>query len=67
MTRLVGSLDQERAVTCPTCGAKPGSPCMRPSGHRVFGGASHAPRYAAFEMAKDLATVDNDGPKDAAA
>lgn len=24
-----------RAVECPDCGAKPGSPCVRPSGHRA--------------------------------
>jgi hypothetical protein len=24
-----------RSLTCPTCGAEPGSPCKRPSGHRA--------------------------------
>lgn len=38
-------------VSCPTCQAAPGSPCKRPSGHRVFGGAYHAPRERAFEAA----------------
>jgi hypothetical protein len=36
-----------RAVQCPTCHAKPGSPCRRPSGHNVFGGDVHAERRAA--------------------
>lgn len=36
-----------RSVACPTCYAKVGSPCMRPSGHRVFGGGFHAPRVKA--------------------
>lgn len=29
---------------CPNCGAGPGSPCKRPSGHAVFGGGFHAAR-----------------------
>lgn len=33
-----------RSYPCPSCGAKPGSPCKRPSGHTVFGGGYHAPR-----------------------
>ena len=36
--------DPARQVECPTCQAKPGSPCMRPSGHRVFGGQVHPAR-----------------------
>jgi hypothetical protein len=42
--------DEEKAAvdpkqaTCPQCGAKPGSPCKRPSGHPVFGGDFHAGR-----------------------
>lgn len=35
---------QLRAHACPTCRAKPGSPCKRPSGHTVFGGDVHAAR-----------------------
>src|SRR3990167_9454376 len=30
--------------TCPNCGAGPGSPCKRPSGHAVFGGGFHKAR-----------------------
>jgi hypothetical protein len=33
-----------RAHPCPQCKAKPGSPCMRPSGHPVFGNGVHAGR-----------------------
>jgi hypothetical protein len=33
-----------RSVACPICRAKVGSPCMRPSGHAVFGGGFHAAR-----------------------
>lgn len=36
-------------VPCPTCRAKSGSPCRRPSGHVVFGGGFHALRYRALE------------------
>jgi hypothetical protein len=34
-------------VACPTCHAKPGIHCKRPSGHRVFGGGAHASREKA--------------------
>lgn len=37
--------DPALTVTCPTCRAKPGSPCMRPSEHTLFGkGTVHADR-----------------------
>jgi len=36
-------------VECPTCYAKPGSPCKRPSGHTVFGGGFHVPRIKKAE------------------
>lgn len=36
-----------RDVACPTCQAKAGSPCKRPSGHNVFGGGYHSPRIKA--------------------
>ena len=39
-------VDLLREATCPTCGAKPGSPCKRPSGHTVFGGDVHSARRA---------------------
>lgn len=42
-----------RAVACPMCGAKPGGPCMRPSGHAVFGGGVHAPRERVFAAARN--------------
>lgn len=38
-----------RDVACPLCGAKIGSPCMRPSGYTVFGGGFHAGRIQAAE------------------
>lgn len=37
-----------RDVECPTCWAKRGSACKRPSGHAVFGGESHADRTGQF-------------------
>lgn len=51
-----------RNVPCPTCGAKIGSPCVRPSGHRFFGGdfalsvgvaSYHRPRYRAAMQLED--------------
>lgn len=33
-----------RSIACPSCFAKAGSPCRRPSGHNVFGGDFHAGR-----------------------
>jgi len=47
-----------RAVACPTCRAKPGAPCKRPSGHRVFGGASHSARVKAAEAKPTRTAVD---------
>jgi hypothetical protein len=38
-------------IACPTCGAKPGHPCKRPSGYTVFGGDFHAPRKKAAKEA----------------
>ena len=38
-----------RACLCPTCGARPGSPCRRPSDHRADG--MHAAR---IHFAEDL-------------
>lgn len=40
-----------RAFGCPACGAEPGSPCVRPSGHAVFGGGFHAARRYAADRA----------------
>ncbi len=34
------------AVVCPECKAKVGSPCVRPSGHNLYGGDVHIPREA---------------------
>lgn len=39
--------DPALEVECPTCHAAVGKPCMRPSEHRVFGGAPHAARDTA--------------------
>lgn len=36
--------DPALEVECPQCHAPIGSPCMRPSGHRVFGGRVHSAR-----------------------
>lgn len=36
-----------RRKPCPTCKAREGKVCVRPSGHRVFGGRSHASRWRA--------------------
>lgn len=36
------TIDDVKAVACPTCGAKPGASCKRPSGHRAM--APHAAR-----------------------
>lgn len=36
-----------RSAPCSHCGAAPGSPCMRPSGHAVFAGGFHAGREKA--------------------
>ena len=35
------------AIDCPTCHAKAGVHCKRPSGHRIFGGGEHASREKA--------------------
>lgn len=45
----------ERSVPCPTCKAKVGAPCVRPSGHKTFGGEVHAPRRKAAEEASRAA------------
>lgn len=37
-------MSSPRDSECPTCGAAPGSPCVQPSEHRVFGGGVHATR-----------------------
>lgn len=38
-------LDPALTITCPRCAAAPGSPCKRPSGHKLFGkGQVHAER-----------------------
>ena len=36
--------DPALKVACPTCGARKGQRCKRPSGHRVFGGMPHGDR-----------------------
>ena len=36
-----------RKRRCPQCRAKPGAPCIRPSGHPVFGNGVHAGRLHA--------------------
>jgi hypothetical protein len=46
-----------RAVACTHCGAGIGSPCMRPSGHAVFGGGSHADRMSAAGLASAPAVM----------
>lgn len=38
----------ELSWPCPTCKAAVGKPCKRPSGHRVFGGDTHATRREAI-------------------
>lgn len=40
---------------CPTCDARPGSPCKRPSGRRVFGGGFHVARERRAEPAQRIA------------
>ena len=42
------SKNPARAVPCPFCKAKVGSPCLRPSGHAAFGDSVHAARDKAF-------------------
>jgi hypothetical protein len=42
-------MSSPRDVECPTCRAKEGSPCRRPSGHYVFGGGFHAPRIELYQ------------------
>jgi hypothetical protein len=37
-------------IDCPTCRAKAGVHCKRPSGHRIFGGGEHASREKAAEL-----------------
>jgi hypothetical protein len=37
-------MSSPRDFECWTCGAAPGSQCVRPSEHRVFGGGFHATR-----------------------
>ncbi|HWM26566.1 MAG TPA: hypothetical protein VNP98_17245 [Chthoniobacterales bacterium] len=44
-------LSDPLSIACPTCHAKPGKHCYRPSGHRVFGGGQHASRTNAFREA----------------
>ena len=41
---------------CPTCGAQPGHPCKRPSGHTVFGGGFHSPREKLAEGKENTMT-----------
>lgn len=41
-----------RRERCPQCRAKPGAPCMRPSGHPVFGNGVHAGRLPKKKGAK---------------
>lgn len=48
-----------RAVACPTCGAKPGSPCKRPSGHAVFAGGVHAGRAVAAAISQGHPLADD--------
>lgn len=44
-----------RRFRCLHCGATPGAPCKRPSGHTVFGGDVHAERRNQLEAELDLA------------
>lgn len=37
-------MSSPKDIRCLHCGAKPGSPCKRPSGHNVFGGDFHEGR-----------------------
>ncbi len=47
-TEEVAPKHPERAVPCPSCGAKAGSPCKRPSGHTIPYGDVHSARKAAL-------------------
>jgi hypothetical protein len=58
------AIPDPRAVACPTCRAKVGSPCKRPSGHTVFGGGHHAPR---IQLARGLSDGNGTVPADAQA
>jgi predicted nucleic acid-binding Zn-ribbon protein len=40
----MGLQESAKDRECPTCHARPGSPCRRPSGHNVFGGGFHSRR-----------------------
>ena len=46
-----------KSLPCPTCRAKPGGPCRRPSGHNVFGGGFHAARIKAYGQILGCPTV----------
>lgn len=43
--------DPALEVPCPTCGARIGQRCRRPSGHRVYGGEPHDARDIAADQA----------------
>lgn len=45
-------------VPCPSCDAKVGKQCNRPSGHRVFGGGVHAGRQKAAAALHTAALVE---------
>lgn len=44
-------MSSPRDFECETCGARPGSPCVRPSEHTVFASGFHAPRRAVAGLA----------------
>jgi ParB/RepB/Spo0J family partition protein len=49
---LAATIDlNPRTVPCPTCGAREGSPCKRPSGHVIPLGEVHAARREAVRIA----------------
>lgn len=58
-----------RSVPCSHCGAAPGSPCMRPSGHAVFAGGFHSGREKAVAStaSSTAATKAGDGTSPLAA
>lgn len=48
-------MSSPRDFECPTCDACAGSPCKRPSGHRVFGGGFHVARECRAEATDRIA------------